>query len=143
MPDADSLDAVNKFAGADIVDFDRFVIFGDDEEPVIFQVGRQVVEMVLHADHARGGQILGQLIGGNIRLATANIREFDLPDKFQRRRVRGKHLRARRKPHHHDQCGKPDEIPANETHSFPPEFQNFFGGPSSSSDVSAPANDGL
>ncbi len=62
MPDADSLDAVNKFAGANIVDFDRLVIFRDDEQAVVFQIGRQMVEMVLNADHARRRQILGELI---------------------------------------------------------------------------------
>ena len=62
MSDADSLDAVHKFAGANIVDFDCLIIFGDDEEAIVFQVGCKVVKMVLNADHARCGQILGELI---------------------------------------------------------------------------------
>jgi hypothetical protein len=55
MSDADSLDAVHKFAGAKVVDFDGLMIFRDDEETIVLQVGGKVVEMVLNANHARRG----------------------------------------------------------------------------------------
>src|ERR1700686_2875514 len=73
MPDADSLDAVNEFARPNIVNFNRLVIFGDDEYSAAFQIGRQMVEMILNAWHSRRSQVLCQLVRRNFRFSSANI----------------------------------------------------------------------
>jgi hypothetical protein len=111
MPDADSLDAVHKFASAKVVDFDGLMIFRHDEEAIVLQVGRQVVKMVLNADHARCGQIPGELIRRNGGFAAANIRKLDGLDQFQWRRILGKYESSRRCPRSHSDCGNPEEIP--------------------------------
>src|SRR3984957_14471973 len=120
MSDADSLDAVHKFAGANIVDFDCLIIFRDDEEAIVFQVGCQMVEMVLNTDHARRGQILGELIRRNVGFAAVNIRKLDGLDQFQWRRIRGKYNHSRRCPRSDRECGNREEIPLVRTHKSPP-----------------------
>src|ERR1700736_7070592 len=110
MSDADSLNAVHKLAGANIVDFDCLMIFRDDEEAIVFQVGCQVVEMILNADHARRGQILGELIRRDVGFAAVNIRKLDGLDQFQWRRILGKYESSRRCPRSDSECANPEEI---------------------------------
>jgi hypothetical protein len=113
MSDADSLDAVHKFAGANILDFDCLIIFRDDEEA-----------MVLNADHARRGQILGELIRRNVGFAAVNIPKLDGLDQFQWRRILGKYESSRRCPRSDSECGNPEEIPLVRTHQSLPPFKN-------------------
>src|ERR1700733_451484 len=124
MSDADSLDAVYKIAGANIVDFDGFMIFRDDEEAIVFQVGCQVVEVVLNADHARRGQILGELTRRNVGLAAANIRKLDGLDQFEWRPIFGKYEISRHWPRSDSECGNPEEIPLVRTHPSLPPVKN-------------------
>jgi len=86
------------------------MIFWDDEEAIVFQVGCQVVEMVLNADHARRGQILGELPRRNVGFAAANIRKLDGLDQFQWRPVFGKCEISRDCPRSDSECGTPKEI---------------------------------
>src|SRR5260370_40768248 len=80
--------------------------------------------MVLNADHARSGQILGELIRRSVGFAAANIRKFDGLDQFQWRRIFGKYESSRRCTRSDSKCSNPEEIPLVRTHPSLPPVKN-------------------
>src|ERR1700731_3742915 len=72
--------------------------------------------MVLNADHARRGQILGELIRRSVGFAAANIRKFEGLDQLQWRRIFRKCESSRRCTRNYSECSNPEEIPLVRTH---------------------------
>jgi hypothetical protein len=72
--------------------------------------------MVLNADHARRGQILGELIRRSVGFAAKNMRKLEGLDQFQWRRIFSKYESSRRCIRSYSECSNPEEIPLVRTH---------------------------